>query len=124
MIVLCAIVGAAVWACIRDWSYLLETGGWYAVLGHFVMVTVLLSFAFMTFSAVIAMIITPVLILFAFGNRNDEFDPAWAAAFDWRSAGNLRGAAGRAAWRVADGAWRASWRCGWFVAGFFRRPPG
>ena len=118
VIVLGAVVGVALWSCLSDLAYLLEAGGWYAVLGRFVLVSVTLSFVVVAGAAVLAMIAAPVLVLFAFSDPNAEFDPAhMVLSFGWR------GAARRTGWRVTEAGWRAAWRCAWSVAGLFRRPP-
>ena len=124
VILLGAVLGAALWSCVSDLAFLLEAGGWYAVFGRFVLVSVMLSFMVVAGAAVLAMIAAPVLVLFAFSDPNDEFDPAhMAVSFDWRNARGTGGAARRTGWRIADAGWRTAWRCGCSVARLFRRPP-
>ena len=124
VIVLGAAVGVALWSCLNDLAFLLDVGGWYAVLGRFVLVSVTLSFVLVVGAAVIAMIAAPVLILFAFSDPSAEFDPAhMAASLDWRDVGGMGRAARRTGWRITEAGWRAAWRCGWSVARLFRRPP-
>ena len=124
VIVLGAVVGVALWSCLSNLAYLLEVGGWYAVFGRFVLISVMLSFVVVAGAAVLAMIVAPVLVLFAFSDPNAEFDPAhMAVSFDWRKAGGTGRAARRTGWRITEAGWRTAWRCGRSVARLFRRPP-
>ncbi len=116
--VLGAIVGVALLVTVNGWSYLVDAGGWYALHGQFLAVAATLVILLIACALALALLALPFLLVFAL--TDPELTPG-AAARRPVDALRARGSAlARAAFAVANLAWKAAWWGWWFVSGVLR----
>ena len=104
--VLAILVTIALWTVVRDWSYLLGVGGWFALLGRFLAVLATLVVFVVLFVLGCSILALPVLVYFAVA------DPASHQTL--RPERALRSGV----YSVVNPLWKACWWAWWLV---FRR---
>ncbi len=113
------LLGIAVGSTLSNWSFLVEAGGWFALLGHFVAVAATLVFLYICGVLALSLLVMPLIVLFSL--REDDFLALAEASRTTRSPravlGTCAGVAGRAVLAVADPLWKALWWCWWFLRG-------
>ncbi len=108
-----------------DWRYLVEAGGWFAVLGHFLMVAATLVLLFLAGILVLALAALPFILLFC-RNQDDFFALAEASRARHSTRALLavcRRIMVRSMLAVIDPLWKALWWCWWFIRGGNRTYP-
>lgn len=117
--VLGVLVGTAVSSTLENWSLLVETGGWFAVLGHFLAVAATLAMIVVAAALALALLALPILVYYAVTEPGAR-DLA-TLADRVRSPLRLRRAAaaalGRAALALAEPVWKALWWGWWYLSG-------
>lgn len=93
-----------------DWRLLVETGGWFALLGHFMMVAATLVLLFL--AGVLALCLAALPLVLLFGLNEDSF----FALAEARRAGPLA-TARRFMLAMLNPPWRALWWCWWYARG-------
>ena len=120
------LLGIAAGSTLNDWAYLVETGGWYAVLGHFMAVAATLVILFICGVLALSILVLPLIVLFSL--NEDDLDALATASRKARSPravlATCLGVAGRALLAVADPLWKGLWWCWWLVAGRHRADGG
>ncbi len=113
------LLGIAVGSTLSNWSFLVEAGGWFALLGHFVAVSATLVFLYICGVLALSLLVMPLILLFSL--REDDFLALAEASRTKRSPRAVlaacAGVAGRAVLAVADPPWKALWWCWWFLRG-------
>ena len=112
-LLLWGIFALAAWTVVRDWSYLMEAGGWFALLGQFMAVTWTLLFLVVLVLLGIVLLFLPLLIYFGVSEHqaNEELSLARAAHLLVQGLRRL----GRLTLRVANPIWKALWWTWWFL---------
>ncbi len=98
-----SVLGFALAVVLGDLSYLLEEGGWYAVLGQFLAVATTLIMIIIGGVAAVTLLALPFLFCFSI---YEELQ---------RPIGPLK--LGARFYRVANGGWKAAWWCWWHLSG-------
>ena len=118
------LLGIALGSTLNEWAYLVETGGWYAVLGHFMAVAATLVILYICGVLALSILVLPLILLYSL--NEDDFEAFAAANRTVRSPravlATCVGVAGRALLAVADPAWKGLWWCWWLLRG--RADPG
>ena len=96
----------AFWSVLREWSYLMETGGWFAVLGQLMAVISTLVMLFLLGALCLAVVCLPVLLFFGIGA------PDKIERLTWNS---FAQAFGRRCLLIANPVWKTLWWTWWFV---------
>ena len=113
------LLGIAVGSTLSNWSFLVEAGGWFALLGHFVAVAATLVFLYVCGVLALSLLVMPLILLFSL--REDDFLALAEASRTRRSPRAVlvtcAAVAGRAVLAVADPLWKALWWCWWFLLG-------
>ncbi len=113
------LLGIAVGSTLSNWSFLVEVGGWYALLGHFVAVAATLVFVYICGVLALSLLAMPLILWFSL--REDDFLALAEASRTRRSPravlATSAAVAGRAVLAVADPLWKALWWCWWFLRG-------
>lgn len=113
------LLGIAVGSTLSNWSFLVEVGGWFALLGHFMAVAATLVFLYVCGALALALLVMPLILLFSL--REDDFLALAEASRTTRSPravlATCAAVAGRSLLAVADPLWKALWWCWWFLRG-------
>ena len=113
------LLGIALGSTLSNWSFLVEAGGWFALLGHFIAVAATLVFLYICGVLALAILVMPLIIWFSW--REDDFLALAEASRANRSPRAVlvtcAAVAGRAVLAVADPLWKALWWCWWFLRG-------
>ena len=113
------LVAVALVSTAADWRYLVEAGGWFAVLGHFLMVASTLVLIFLAGLLALALAALPFILLFC-RNQDDFFALAEASQARHSTRALLavmRRIIARSLIAVIDPLWKALWWSWWFVRG-------
>ena len=118
-LVLALLIAVALASTAADWRHLVETGGWFALLGHFLMVAATLVMLFLAGVLALALAALPLILLF--GRNEDDFfafTEASRARHSIRAlAGVMRRIIARALLAAAEPIWKALWWGWWFLLG-------
>lgn len=102
-----------------DWRYLVETGGWFALLGNFMMVAATLVLLFL--AGVLALCLAALPFIYLFWRNEDDFFALAAASRAGQSPRALLAVMRRIMVRrliaVANPIWKALWWSWWFIGG-------
>ena len=113
------LVAVALASTAADWRQLVEIGGWFAVLGHFLMVAATLVMLYLAGVLALAVAALPFVLLFC-RNEDDFFalTEASRARHSTRAIlGVMRRIIARAMLAIVDPPWRALWWSWWFIRG-------
>lgn len=113
------LLGIALGSTLNNWTYLTEVGGWFALLGHFMVIAASLVMVYIAGVLVVVIVAAPFIILFSMQD-DDSFALTKAMQALARPRALLaawRRSAGRALMAVAEPAWKALWWCWWFISG-------
>ena len=113
------LVAVALASTAAEWRHLVESGGWFAMLGHFLMVAATLVMLFLAGVLALALAVLPVIFLFG---RNEEDFFALTEASRARDStralfGVMRRIIVRSVLAVIDPLWKALWWSWWFIRG-------
>jgi hypothetical protein len=113
------LLGIAVGSTLSNWSFLVDSGGWFALLGHFIAVAATLVFVYICGVLALALLAMPLIVLFSL--REDNFlalaKPSRTRPSPRAVLATCVAAARRAVLAVADPPWKALWWCWWFLRG-------
>lgn len=113
------LLGIALGSTLNEWSYLIEAGGWFAILGHFMAVAATLVMLFICGVLALSILVLPLILLFSLSE--DDLRALTSASREMRSPravlGTCLGLAGRAMLAVADPIWKGVWWCWWLLFG-------
>ena len=104
------LLAIALASTVADWRQLVEAGGWFALLGRFMMITATLVLLYL--AGVLALCLAALPLIFLFG-RNEDSVFALAEA----SRAGLLTTARRSLLAMLNPPWRAVWWCWWYVRG-------
>jgi hypothetical protein len=109
------LLGIALGSTLSNWGYLVDVGGWFALVGHFVVIAATLVFIYICGVLALSIVVAPIVILFSM--RDDD---SFALTKAMNALGNPRvllAACRRVVMAIADPLWKALWWCWWFVSG-------
>ncbi len=109
------LLGIALGSTLSNWGYLVDIGGWFALVGHFVAIAATLVFIYICGVLALSILVAPIIVLFSM--RDDD---SFALTKAMNALGNPRvllAACRRAIMTIADPLWKALWWCWWFVSG-------
>ena len=110
-----ALLAIALASTVAQWSLLVETGGWFALLGHFLMVAATLVLLYL--AVVLALCLAALPFIFLFCRNEDDF---FALAEATRAGHGPRAVLAylrRIIVARLNSLLRAVWRCWWFLRG-------
>ena len=119
------LVAVALASTVADWRHLAEAGGWFAMVGHFLMVAATLVLLFLAGMLALALAALPFVLLFC-RNEDDFFALAEASQARHSTRALLavcRRIMVRSMLAVIDPLWKALWWCWWFIRGGNRTYP-
>ncbi len=105
-----------------QWSPLVETGGWFALLGHFLMVAATLVLLYLAVVLALCLAALPLIILF--GRNEDDFLALAEASRADHGPRAVLAYLRRIIVARLNSLLRAVWRCWWFLRGRTRADPG
>ena len=114
------LVAVALASTAADWRHLAESGGWFAMLGHFLMVSATLVLLFLAGVLALALAALPFILLFC---RNEDDFFALAEASRAGLPAMARWIIVRPLLAIIDPVWKALWWSWWFIRGGDRTYP-
>ncbi len=113
------LLAIALASTVGDWDALVESGGWFAPLGHFFMVAATLVLLYIAGVLALGLAALPLILLFA-RNEDDFFALAEASRAGHSLSALLavlRKIMVRSILALVNPLWKATWWCWWYLRG-------
>lgn len=122
LLVLGLVVGMALWTIARDWSELLAVGGWFAILGRFMVVFATVTLLVLLALLGIGVVIAPMLLLLLATNALGEKGYANGGLVDQLRTVINPQKLGSTLVRAANPIWKTLWWTWWYLSRRTRSP--
>ena len=113
------LLAIALASTVADWDALVESGGWFALLGNFFMVAATLVLLYIAGVLALGLAALPIILLFC-RNQDDFFalaEASRAGQLPRALLAVLRGIIARSILALVNPPWKAAWWCWWFLRG-------